>query len=325
MTNTRMYPLELDRYLSPRLWGGDRLVSFLNLSEPAGDELLGEAWTVYSENRILNGPLQGKTLADVTAELGADLIGTAPSERYGDTFPLLAKFIDAADKLSIQVHPDDAYAHEHEADTGHGKSEAWLILEAAPDAHIIWGFKDALTPAEVKAAAREERLEPHLNFVPVKAGDVVYNPAGTVHAIGAGIFLFEIQQASDLTYRLYDYGRKDSSGKPRELHLDKALDVADLTPGEHALLTPKPLGDGKTELLKTEFFAAERWEVSGDMQASTDPTSADLLSAVSGELSVRAGDTEVTLTQGGSCVVPAALGAYSVSGEGVLLRCYVPA
>ena len=325
MTNTRMYPLELDRYLSPRLWGGDRLVSFLDLSEPAGDEPLGEAWTIYSENRVLNGPFQGKTLADITAELGADLIGSAPTERYGNTFPLLAKFIDAADKLSIQVHPDDRYAHEHEAGSSQGKSEAWLILEAAPDAHIIWGFKDALTPEEVKAAAREERLEPHLNFVPVKAGDVVYNPAGTVHAIGAGIFLFEIQQASDLTYRLYDYGRKDSSGKPRELHLDKALDVADLTPGEHALLTPKPLGEGKTELLKTEFFAAERWEVSGDLQASTEPTSADLLSAVSGKLAVRAGGTEVTLTQGGSCVLPAALGAYSVSGEGVLLRCYVPA
>ena len=128
-----------------------------------------------------------------------------------------------------------------------------------------------------------------------------------------------------MTYRLYDYGRKDSSGKPRELHLDKALEVANLTPGEHALVTPKPLGDGKTELLKTAFFAAERWEVSGDMQASTEPTSADLISVLSGELSVRAGDTEVTLTQGGSCVLPAALGAYTLSGEGVLLRCYVPA
>ncbi len=319
-----LYPLELDRFLSPRLWGGDRLVSFLSLSHES-DEPLGEVWSIYSENRILNGPLQGKTLAEVTSELGAELIGTAPAERYGDTFPLLAKFIDAADKLSIQVHPDDAYAHEHEADTGfHGKSEAWLILDAAPDAHIIWGFKDALTPDEVKGAAEEERLEPHLNLVPVRAGDVIYNPAGTVHAIGAGIFLFEIQQASDLTYRLYDYGRKDSSGKTRELHLDKALEVTYLTPGEHAHVTPKPLGDGKTELLKTEFFAAERWEVSGEMQVSTQPTSADLLSVLSGELAVRAGDTEVTLTQGGSCVLPAALGAFSVSGEGVVLRCYVP-
>jgi len=321
-----LYPLELDRFLSPRLWGGERLVSFLGLSQPEGDEPLGESWQVYGGNRILNGPLQGRTLEEVTAEAGAALIGTVAAERYGDTFPLLAKFIDAADKLSIQVHPGDAYAHEREAESGfHGKSEAWLILEAAPDAFIIWGFKDALTPDEVKAAAREGRLEPHLNVVPVSAGDVIYNPAGTVHAIGGGIFLFEIQQASDLTYRLYDYGRKDARGQPRDLHLDKALEVADLTPGERARVTPRPLENGKTELIKTEHFATERWEVSGELRETTAPTSAELLTALSGELSLRAGDTELTLSQGMSCVLPAALGSYSLTGEGVLLRCYVPA
>ena len=326
MTTEPLYPLELDRFLSPRLWGGDRLRTFLDLSEPAGDEPLGEAWSVYSGNRVLNGPLQGKTLAELSAEFGAALVGTVAAGRYGNRFPLLAKFIDAADKLSIQVHPDDAYALEHEADSGFlGKSEAWLILDAEPDARIIWGFKDALTADEVKRAAQEERLEPHLNFVPVRAGDVVYNPAGTVHAIGAGIFLYEIQQASDLTYRMYDYGRKDSSGNPRDLHLGKALAVADLMPGQHALVTPEPLGDGKTELLKTEHFATERWNVSGELSATTDASSADLLSVLSGELTVRSGDTEVVLGQGGSCVVPAALGAYTVSGEGVLLRSYIPA
>ncbi len=326
MSTDQLYPLELGRFLSTRLWGGDRLASFLDLSEPAGDEPLGEAWSVYGGNRVLNGPLQGKTLAELSTEFGAALVGTVAAERYGNRFPLLAKFIDAGDEVSIQVHPDDAYAAKHESDSGFlGKSEAWLILDAEPDARIIWGFRDAVTADEVRRAAQEERLEPHLNFVPVRAGDVVYNPAGTVHAIGAGIFLYEIQQASDLTYRLYDYGRKDSSGNPRDLHLDKALAVADLTPGEHALVTPKPLGDGKTELLKTEHFATERWEVSGEIAATTEPSSADLLSALSGELTVRSGDTEVVLKQGGSCVLPAALGAYTVSGEGVLLRSYVPA
>ena len=325
LAHPQLYPLTLDRFLSPRLWGGERLVSFLGLSEPEGDEPLGESWQIYGENRVLNGSFQGRTLDEVTAELGADLIGTVSSGRYGDRFPLLAKFIDAGDKLSIQVHPDDAYAHEHEAASGfHGKSEAWLILEAEPDAHIIWGFKDMLRPDAVKAAAREERLEPHLNVVPVKAGDVVYNPAGTVHAIGAGILLFEIQQASDLTYRLYDYGRKDSKGQPRDLHLDKALEVADLTPGEHAKLEPKPLGDGKTQLIHTEHFATERLEVSGELSTTTQPSSADLLTVLSGELKLRAGDTELTLSQGTSCVLPAALGPYRLSGEGVLLRCYVP-
>lgn len=323
---TNLYPLELDRFLSPRLWGGTRLGPFLGMSDRQDDEPLGEAWSIYSGNRILNGPLQGKTLGDASAELGAELVGTVAAARYGDRFPLLAKFIDAGDEVSIQVHPDDRYARLHEAASGFlGKSEAWLILDAEPGARIIWGFKDALSADEVKRAAQEERLEPHLNFVPVRAGDVIYNPAGTVHAIGAGIFLYEIQQASDLTYRMYDYGRKDSSGQPRDLHLDKALAVADLTPGEHARVTPTPLSGGKLQLLKTEHFATERWEVSGEVSANTDRSSADLVSVLSGELAVRAGDTEVTLNQGASSVLPAALGAYTVAGEGTLLRSYVPA
>ncbi len=320
-----LYPLELDRFLSPRLWGGERLVDFLELSKPEGDEPLGESWQIYGENRVLNGPFQGKTLNEVSAELGADLIGSLAHERYGDSFPLLAKFIDAADKLSIQVHPDDAFAHRYEADSGfHGKTEAWLILDAAPGASIIWGFKDALTPEEIKAAALEERLEPHLNFVPVRAGDVIYNPTGTVHATGSGIFLFEIQQTSDLTYRLYDYGRRDAKGQLRELHIDRALEVANLTPGEHAQVTPKPLGEGKTELVRNEFFAMEHWEVSGTLSETTDPTSAELFTALSGEIKLRAGENELTLKQGASCVLPAALGAYSLEGNSVLLRCFVP-
>jgi mannose-6-phosphate isomerase len=320
-----LYPLELDRFLSPRLWGGERLIDFLKLSRPEGDEPIGESWQIYSENRILNGHFQGKTLAEVSAELGSDLIGTLAFERYGSSFPLLAKFIDAADKLSIQVHPDDTYAHSREAESGfHGKAEAWLILDAAPGASIIWGFKDELTPEEVKAAAEAERLEPHLNAVPVKPGDVIYNPAGTVHALNAGIFLFEIQQASDLTYRLYDYGRRDSKGNLRDLHLDKALEVADLTPGEHAHVTPKQLSGGKTELVRTEFFATEHWAVDGTLSETTHPTSAELFTVLSGELTLHAGEYEVTLLQGTSCVLPAALGDYSLSGRGVLLRCYIP-
>ena len=118
-----LYPLELDRFLSPRLWGGERLISFLGLSEPEGDEPLGESWQIYGGNRVLNGAHQGKTLDEVSAELGAALVGTVAAERYGDAFPLLAKFIDAADKLSIQVHPDDAYAHEHERESRLSRQE----------------------------------------------------------------------------------------------------------------------------------------------------------------------------------------------------------
>ncbi|ADI13324.1 type I phosphomannose isomerase catalytic subunit [Truepera radiovictrix] len=320
-----LYPLELERFLSPRLWGGDRLVSYLGIAEPAEEEPLGESWQVYAGCRILNGPLQGKTLAEASRDHGAALLGTAPMARYGHTFPLLAKFIDAGEALSIQVHPDDAYAREHEPETGFlGKSEAWYILEAAPGAGVIWGFKDALTPEEVRRAAEEARLEAHLNFVPVRAGEVVYNPAGTVHAIGAGVFLFEIQQTSDLTYRLYDYGRRGADGKPRELHLDRALEVADLTPGERAKVPPKELGEGKTELLSTEHFVLERWDVAGDREESTRETSVELLTTISGGLELYAGASHVRLPQGRSVVLPAALGAYTLKGEGALLRAFVP-
>ncbi len=329
MTNSpapRCYPLELDRFLSPRLWGGERLASFLGVSWPRGHEPLGESWQIYGENRVLNGTFQGRTLDEVATELGPDLIGTVAFERYGAAFPLLAKFIDAAQDLSIQVHPGDAYALQHEAESGfRGKAEAWLILDAAPGATIIWGFKDAMTPDEVRQAAVEGRLEPHLNFVPVRAGDVIYNPSGTVHATGSGIFLFEIQQTSDLTYRLYDYGRRDSQGNLRDLHIERALEVANLTPGEYARVTPRPLGKGKQELVRTEFFVMEHWDVDGRLEETTTPKSAELLTALSGELTVQAGEDTLTLIQGTSCVLPAGLGAYSLSGRGIVLSCYVPA
>ena len=330
MTNwTEAYPLLLERFLSPRLWGGNRLESFLNLNEPfEADEPLGESWQVYAKNRIKNGELAGRTFEEAANDYGEALLGTASVARYGMTVPLLAKFIDAADKLSIQVHPDDAYAQTHEAESGHlGKSEAWVILEAEPGAEVIWGFKDALSEAEVREAVREGRLTPHLNHVPVRAGDVVYNPAGTVHAIGAGILLFEIQESSDLTYRLYDYDRRGASGEKRELHVDKALEVADLSPGERAKVAPKVLGEGKTELLKTEHFAVERWEVSGMQNETTRSQSFDILTVLEGGLELTAGEKvgEITsLSRGESVVLPASLGDYTLQGHATLLRCYVP-
>ncbi len=321
-----MYPLKLARYLSPRLWGGDRLAGFLGLPElPKSAEPFGESWQVYADNEIVNGPDAGKTLAEVAQRDGAELLGTVPTARYGRQVPLLAKFIDAGDRLSIQVHPDDDYAKAHEAETGYlGKTEAWYILEAVPGAEIIWGFKEALGKDEVREAIAGERLEPHLNTVFVKPGDVIYNPAGTVHAIGAGIFLFEIQQSSDLTYRLYDYGRRDAAGDLRELHVDKALDVADLAPGERAKVTPRQVADNRTELVRAEHFAMERWRVVGSEQARVDPSSLEILSLTEGEIAVTVGDVAVTLLQGESVVLPASLGAYKLDGTATLLRCYVP-
>ncbi len=320
-----LYPLKLSRHLSPRLWGGAKLQSFLSIEDYAEPEPLGESWQVYEKNSVTAGPLAGKTLAELCHHYGAALTGTASFARYGASFPLLAKFIDADDRLSIQVHPDDDYAQSHEAATGfHGKAEAWLVLEAEAGASIIWGFKERVSKNEVRQAVREGSLETLVNTVPVAAGEVIYNPPGTLHAIGAGILLFEIQQSSDLTYRLYDYGRKDAKGKLRDLHIDKALEVLDYTPGERAKVSPQPLGDNRSLLVKNDHFAMERWEFAGELEAKTAPTSVEIVTLLGGEAELSAGRARLTLAQGESCVLPASLGDYRVAGQALLLRCYVP-
>src|SRR5712692_968948 len=234
-----LYPLLTERRLVQPIWGGTELAAWLSLPEPRPDKL-GETWEVYDQNRISNGPLAGRSLADASQQYGAALVGTRTAERYGADFPLLAKFIDAADRLSIQVHPDDVYAHRHEAATGfHGKTEAWYILSAAPGATVIYGLARPNSRAEFAAAIAAGQVGNLVRRLPVKAGDVIFVPAGTVHAIEAGIVLFEIQQKSDLTYRVFDYGRRDAvTGQPRALHKDKALDVMDYVPASRGAIPP---------------------------------------------------------------------------------------
>jgi len=214
--------IELEPQFKPRVWGGRRLAERFGLD---ASEPIGEAWMVFDENRIASGPYAGRVLAEVLPRLGEAFLGRAVVERYGHRLPLLVKFLDTADWLSVQVHPDDAYARSHEAESGWlGKAEAWVVLEAEPDARVIYGVKRPVTREELRAAAQDGTILELLNFVPVQQGDVIYVPPGTIHALGPGLLVYEVSQRSDLTYRLYDYGRG------RELHLDRALDVARLEP-----------------------------------------------------------------------------------------------
>ncbi|WP_456480993.1 type I phosphomannose isomerase catalytic subunit [Oceanithermus sp.] len=214
--------VELEPQFKPRVWGGRRLAERFGL---ATDEPIGEAWVVFDENRIASGPYAGRMLAEVLPELGEDFLGRAVVERYGYRLPLLVKFLDTADWLSVQVHPDDAYARAHEAKSGWlGKAEAWVVLEAEPGAQVIYGVKRPVSRDELHAAALDGSILELLNFVPVQKGDVIYVPPGTIHALGPGLLVYEVSQRSDLTYRLYDYGRG------RGLHLDQALDVARIDP-----------------------------------------------------------------------------------------------
>lgn len=208
------------------LWGGTRLKD--DFSKNTGFDILAETWECSTHpdghSTVASGPYEGKALIDVLND-NPDFIGTHP--RMTDGLPILVKLIDAKNDLSVQVHPDDDYAKEHE-NGSLGKSEMWYVVEAAKDAKLIYGFRTDIDKETVKRALKEERLEHYLLSVPVNKGDVFFIPAGQVHAICSGCLIAEVQESSNITYRLYDYNRIDRDGNTRKLHIDKALDVMNL-------------------------------------------------------------------------------------------------
>jgi mannose-6-phosphate isomerase len=332
MSQSTLYPLLTERRIVQPIWGGTRLAAWLDLPEPR-PERIGETWQVYDSNPILNGFLAGQTLAQATATYGAALVGTRAVERYGLDFPLLAKFIDAAAPLSIQVHPDDDYAHKHEAATGfHGKTEAWYIIDAEPGASVVYGLERPSSRDELRAAVEDGSIETLLQRVPVQSGDVIFVPAGTMHAIDAGIMLFEIQQKSDLTYRVYDYGRRDArTGQPRELHVGKALDVTDFEPPSWGRIPAVAFDEHRDLMIACDSFALEGWTIETARNGLTDPGTFEILTVVEGMATLRAGDNEMALRRGDSVVLPASLGDYTLlPGQGsagtrsLILRAYVP-
>ena len=222
MTEQLLYPYVIEPKVVPAIWGGDALVKrFGKPGDP--NAKLGESWECWDQNRISNGPLAGKTIAELRAELGDAFLGNLDPLAI---FPVLTKIIDARDALSVQVHPDDAYAQrvEHQPN---GKTECWYVLDAQPGAELVLGWNRDTSRAEYERRVGDGTLGALLRRVPVKSGDAFYLPSGTLHAICAGIVIFETQQASDLTYRIFDWNRVDANGQPRELHVQKAADVLD--------------------------------------------------------------------------------------------------
>lgn len=322
-----LYPLLTAPRRAHPIWGGTMLAEWLDMPAPR-PERLGEVWLVYDANPVINGPLAGTLLGKLTTEYGGMLVGARTLDRYGADFPLLAKFIDAADRLSIQVHPDDAYAHSREAFTKfHGKTEAWHILHATAGADVIYGLARSSNREELGAAIAAEALEPLMNRLPVTTGDTVFVPAGTLHAINAGIMLFEIQQKSDLTYRVYDYGRRDAvTGQQRELHVAKALDVTDYRQATRGVLAPLPLAADRELLVACEYFALECWSPRALVEMKLDGGTFEILTLVEGTATLGWHGGALDLRRGDAVVIPAAQGAYTLNpAAGTrLLRVYVP-
>jgi mannose-6-phosphate isomerase len=255
----RLYPYLVEPKETPAIWGGDALVRRYGKHGDTAQPL-GESWECWDENRILNGALAGKTLAELRAQLGRDFTGPIDPAR---TFPVLTKIIDARQALSVQVHPDDEYAQrvEHQPN---GKTECWYILDCAPGAELVLGWARDTSRDEVAQRVADGTLAEIVRRVPVAAGETYYLPAGTVHAIGGGIQLFETQQTSDLTYRLFDWNRVGPDGKPRELHVAKALDVLDYRAAAGGMLFPLAFderGLRRALLVAERRFALERVDV----------------------------------------------------------------
>ncbi len=330
MPTATLYPLLFRPVLKDYLWGGRNLATKLGRALPA-EGVIAESWEIAGHEdgtaTVENGVYAGWPLTQVHAALGIDLIGThnAWAQARGK-FPLLIKLLDAAAPLSVQVHPDDAYAQAHEGNEL-GKTEMWVVLHAEPGAELIVGVAAGTTPEAFRQAIAQNRLEPFLHRLPVRAGDHVCVPAGTLHAILGGLLIAEIQQNSNTTYRVYDWGRVGADGKGRPLHVDQALAVIDFSRVEPRIVPPTLLveeaGLRRELLCRNRYFTTERVTLAAGSQfrGACTGESLEIWGAIEGEAAVN----ELTLAAVRFCLLPAALGEFTVTAktETTLLRTYV--
>jgi mannose-6-phosphate isomerase len=321
---TKLYPLQFQPEFKERVWGGRALAEF-GLSLPEGR--IGEGWMIGDHpngtTKVKNGRLAGEGLDQLRNRYGARLLGTKGAASKNGRFPLLVKLLDCNDDLSVQVHPDDHYAGLPEGELG--KTEMWYVLNAEPDASIIYGLKPGIGRDELAKAVKDNRIMDCLERVPVEAGDTFYIPAGTVHALCAGVVVAEIQQNSDTTYRLYDYNRPGLDGKPRELHIEDSLNVIRY---EGSGATRMKTGGNKPNewltLAQSPYFIAEKGTVSGSWPLSTDRDSFQILIVCEGEGTLTWEEGSIGLKIGDCFLLPAELGGYTLEGNLTVLRSYLP-
>lgn len=307
------YPMLLDAPCKDYLWGGNRLRE--EYGKVSDKDKIAESWELSchkdGESVIANGELAGKTLTQYIEEQGKAVLGKN-CEKF-ENFPILIKLIDAKDNLSVQVHPNNEYAMRVEGE--YGKTEMWYIVDCDPGAELIYGFKGEISRDEFKERIANNTLLEVTNNVPVHKGDVFFIEAGTLHAIGKGILIAEIQQNSNTTYRVYDYGRVGADGKPRQLHVEKAVEVTELAPPKYPT---KAMGepvqkDGFTQtLLSTcEYFNVSKLEISSAAQLEATENSFNSILVLEGEIKIG----ELTLKKGNTCFIPAGYGKYTAEGK----------
>jgi len=316
-----LYPMKLKAPLKDYVWGGSKLKT--QYGKETSLERVAESWELACHedgiNTILNGDYKGMLLSDYVNQYGHKALGE--NAKALDRFPLIIKLIDAKDSLSVQVHPDDEYAGRVEASLG--KTEMWYVVDCEEHSSLLYGFRHDVSKDEVKEHIRNNTLTEVCNKVNVSKGDVFYIPAGTLHAISEGILIAEIQQNSNMTYRIYDYGRVGADKKPRALHIDKALAVLNF---KQSGCDTKPQGerqefDGYTDtlLVRSDYFVVRRLEITKSVKLVTGKESFQSLLVLDGEFSLDYNGESMPVKKGESIFVPANMGGYDLSGQGEIL------
>jgi mannose-6-phosphate isomerase len=305
----RIYLLEAQ--YRERVWGGQRLKPH--------DPPYGEAWVAFEESRVIDGKHAGRTVGELAAEHGAHFLGQDVAEAYGPRFPLLVKLLDCADWLSVQVHPNDEQARRLVGPEEFGKTEAWHFLEAEPGACIYAGIRPGTTRGALEEAIRAGRVLDVAEQFEVSAGETVYIPSGTLHSLGPGLLLYEVQQSSDTTYRVYDWDRPQSAG--RKLHVEESIAVTD--PRRGAVVNPPPRieGTSSSTVLECPYFTLDVLGVGGGpFEGDTEGRSFHLLTATAGTVEIRCGGESARLGAYETALVAGSAGRYELRAEGGAAR-----
>ena len=320
-----MQPIKFQPLLKQTLWGGDKIVTFKHLDSQL--ENVGESWEISgvkdNETIVKEGPLKGKSLNEVVAELKDRLVGKENYQRFGDEFPLLIKFIDARQDLSIQVHPNDEIAHKQ--GKPRGKTEMWYLMESEPGAKLYCGLKKQITPDQYKEMVDNDTICDALAQYEVKEGDCFFLPAGRIHAIGSGCFLAEIQQTSDVTYRIYDYKRKDKNGNYRELHTKLAAESINYqVENDYRTHYVGRLNKG-VSLVQCPYFCTAVYDLNEPMTLDySELDSFVILIGLKGEGRIIDNEgNEVSIMAGDTLLIPATTETLSVSGTIKFLETYI--
>lgn len=319
---SNLYPLQFQPILKERIWGGEKLKTILNKSITSN--ITGESWELSAVDGdvsvVANGELKGKSLMDLINHMPDEILGTKVYKRFGKQFPLLFKYLDAREDLSIQVHPNDKLAKERH--NSFGKTEMWYVMQADEDARIIVGFKEDSSKEEYLKHLNDKTLVSILDDVKAKSGDVFFLETGTVHAIGAGLVVAEIQQTSDITYRLYDFDRKDAQGNTRELHVDLALDAINY----NKVNTQKKYetkANVSNVVVDCPYFTTNFIPLENKVEVLKSGETFTVFMCIEGSFEIEYDGFKQSYRKGDTVLVPAEIKAFDLNGNASILEIYI--